>query len=176
MIEEYKVFKITRNSTWEISNLGNVRVNGIVKDHLCDVKGYYRFCGEYQVHRAVAELFIDNPDNKKYVDHIDGNKHNNRIDNLRWVTASENNMNPIWRQRQSESQKLHYLVFGSKLKGIKLTKEHINNISKSHIGLKHNQEWCNEQSKRMTGNNNPMYGRRKIWNENHTDYKWIKIY
>ena len=93
MIEEYKVFKINRNSTWEISNLGNVRVNGIVKDHLCDIKGYYRFCGEYQVHRAVAELFIDNPDNKKYVDHIDANTHNNRVDNLRWVTASENNQN-----------------------------------------------------------------------------------
>lgn len=42
------------------------------------------------IHRVVAEAFIPNPDNKPEVDHIDGNKHNNNADNLRWVTRSEN--------------------------------------------------------------------------------------
>ncbi len=43
-----------------------------------------------QAHRIVACLFINNLDNKKYVNHIDGNKLNNDISNLEWVTCSEN--------------------------------------------------------------------------------------
>lgn len=42
------------------------------------------------VHRLVALAFIPNPDNKPYVDHIDRNRSNNCIDNLQWVTPSEN--------------------------------------------------------------------------------------
>lgn len=43
------------------------------------------------IHRLVAEAFIPNPENKATVDHIDGNRKNNSIDNLRWATYSENN-------------------------------------------------------------------------------------
>ena len=47
----------------------------------------------YQVHQLVARAFIPNPDNKPMVDHIDRNKHNNHISNLRWATGSENQHN-----------------------------------------------------------------------------------
>lgn len=48
-----------------------------------------KFKKEY-IHRLVAKYFIENPDNKKEVNHKDGNKSNNNMDNLEWVTPSEN--------------------------------------------------------------------------------------
>ena len=46
------------------------------------------------LHRIIAKAFIPNPDNKPQVDHINGDRTDCRIDNLRWVTPSENNSNP----------------------------------------------------------------------------------
>jgi hypothetical protein len=42
------------------------------------------------IHRLVAELYIPNPENKRTVNHIDGNKHNNALSNLEWNTDGEN--------------------------------------------------------------------------------------
>ena len=45
---------------------------------------------KYYSHRLIAETFIENPQNLKEVDHIDGNKQNNSTTNLRWVDRKEN--------------------------------------------------------------------------------------
>jgi hypothetical protein len=44
----------------------------------------------FTVHRLVATAWIPNPDNKEQINHIDGNKANNSIDNLEWCTSSQN--------------------------------------------------------------------------------------
>lgn len=58
--------------------------------------GYYAVASnhlpEKYVHRIVATAFVhnDDPETKRIVDHIDGNKHNNHYTNLQWITQSEN--------------------------------------------------------------------------------------
>ena len=63
-----------------ISNRGYLRI-GLNKDKVIKTVG---------VHRLVAEAFIPNPDNLPQVDHIDGNKLNNTVENLQWISPSDN--------------------------------------------------------------------------------------
>lgn len=57
------------------------------------------------LHRLIAIAFIPNPKNLPYIDHIDTNRLNNSIDNLRWCTPKENSNNPLSILHQSEASK-----------------------------------------------------------------------
>lgn len=56
-----------------------------------DLKWKNKRCSKSQ-HRLIAEAFIPNPNNYEYVHHINNNRLDNRIENLKWVTPSENNL------------------------------------------------------------------------------------
>ena len=82
---------------YEVSNLGRIRRGERIKKPHIDHGGYLTVqlskhskmkC--LKVHRIVALAFIQNPENKRTVNHIDGNKQNNCVENLEWATHSEN--------------------------------------------------------------------------------------
>jgi hypothetical protein len=103
-MEEYKI--ITTFPNYSISNLGNCKnnkTNRILKNRPMKI-GYFQvqlFNDEtrggngqnHYIHRLVALYFIENPNNKTDVDHKNGNKSDHSIENLRWVSKSENMRN-----------------------------------------------------------------------------------
>ena len=104
-----KILKLSANKKGYLS--ANLYKNGKMKN--------------IQVHRLVAQAFLPNPSNKLYVNHIDGNKCNNRVDNLEWVTPSEN-------LHHAYSTKLRTPTRGERNRQCKLTTKDIEWI-KTHV-------------------------------------------
>lgn len=99
---------------YQVSDRGNVRniKTGKTLKKAVDAFGYEHVVlttddGDRKikfVHRLVAEAFLDNKGKKRTIDHIDGDKRNNDLSNLRWATYSENSLyyvekNPVTQKR-----------------------------------------------------------------------------
>lgn len=118
------------------------------------------------VHRLICETFIDNPKNKPQVNHKNGNKDDNRIENLEWVTSKENH------------------IHRSKVLGIKSTKEHMTKMINIATEINKKPVRCIETgvvydcgasaAKHIGGNpgnlNNALRGRAKTYCGFHWEY------
>lgn len=90
-IDGYNNYSISKNGEIRNDKTGKIKTPVINSRGYCNVDLYSN--GERRkerIHRLVAKTFIPNPDNKLQVNHIDGDKTNNNVNNLEWCTASEN--------------------------------------------------------------------------------------
>ena len=163
MEEVWKIYKVTKCSNkyrkagvYEVSNFGRVRHNSILLDTSNNL-GYERV-GGFKVHRAVAELFIPNHDNKPFIDHIDTNPSNNHVNNLRWCTQKENCNNPLTRQHMSRGAKTR-----------KYSPEHHIIQSEAQKIAQNRPDVKKKKSDSLKGKNKgkpcPTKGKHKVWND-----------
>lgn len=91
---------------YEVSKTGNIRKKAIPpRQHHWSIKctmnttGYLtitRNHKKYLIHRLIATAFIPNPQNKPFINHLNGVRNDNRIENLEWCTAGENNHHSMY--------------------------------------------------------------------------------
>ena len=157
------------NGVYQISNLGRLKSKERIVNHpkgkcllkekyLSEVKnkkGYIEFQITYdsrhysrKAHRLVAIAFIPNPENKPQVNHIDGDKTNNSVENLEWCTNSENQIHAIKTGLKRTMKILQFDLNGNFIKDWKSASEaeKITGINYRHI-----LEVCNGKKKTYKG-------------------------
>lgn len=72
----------------------------------------------YRVHRLVAMTYIPNPEGKEEVDHINGNRKDNRVENLRWVSSAENKANAQFKGSKKIRTKVRCVETGEVFKSM----------------------------------------------------------
>lgn len=124
---------------YEISNTGKLRNSRNKKEVTLhkNKRGYLMYCGTlgqrrknicFRIHKCVAEVFVLNPENKPFVNHIDGDKQNNFVENLEWCTNQENIIH-AWETGLMKVEKM----FGNPNKKLKLTPQDVAYIRENYI-------------------------------------------
>ncbi|KAA6376224.1 MAG: hypothetical protein EZS28_028249 [Streblomastix strix] len=110
---EGQFVKLVADNEFEINDVYPHQIRRIDNQEIkepYEANGYYVIClnaKRYQLHRLIAQNFIDNPDNLNEVDHVNRDKSDYHIDNLRWITHSDNLRN------KSSSNNIDYVYVDS---------------------------------------------------------------
>ncbi len=135
----------------------------ILKGHV-DTKGYIQV--EFKrnrrrhiiaLHRLIALAFIPNPENKPQINHINGNKTDNRIENLEWCTGSEN-------VRHAWNNRLNHALHGEQHPNAKLTNEQAKWV-KEHYIPRDKEYGVNAMARKFNVSTTPIYNilKKKGW-------------
>ena len=131
---------------YQVSNIGRVRNcnTGRILKGCVNIHGYSNvvLCQNgkkhnYKIHRLVAREFLDNPNNKKCVDHINHDRTDNHVWNLRWCTHSDNNRNVT---KQQNTSSMYLGVSWHKLKNKWICRVRDENSKLKHLGYFENEK------------------------------------
>tara|TARA_R110001632_G_scaffold40067_2_gene100164 strand:+ start:119 stop:586 length:468 start_codon:yes stop_codon:yes gene_type:complete len=110
-IENYENYKIFENGNVINTKSGRIKKSCITND------GYLRIslckngkCKHYLIHRLLGLAYIPNPENKECIDHINRDRLDNRLENLRWATRLENSHNTGLRFDNTSGEKNIYKI------------------------------------------------------------------
>ena len=140
-MKEYLYFKVYRNGKIETIDNSPIKIMNVKKNEY--LYFWYKH-KRYRIHRLVAEAFIPNPENKRDVNHINANKHDNRVENLEWLTHSENMKHAykIGLNRISEKQSEAIKKANTKYKkGKPLSEEHKKKLGEALTRRNKDKEW-----------------------------------
>lgn len=143
---------------YQVSNYGRIKRNEKILKPILSRNGYLHIflyskgkSKQFLVHRVVANTFIENKNNLKEINHKDGNKQNNIIDNLEWCTRKENVHHFLNSNKLNETKSKAVVQYD--LKGNKINEyESIRKASKMTKIEAHNIIYCCKGQKATASN------------------------
>lgn len=163
---------------YKVSNRGRVRKGERLKTPRVDHGGYLTVClfkhskqKHMKVHRLVALAFIPNPENKKTVNHKDGNKANNCVYNLEWATQSENiiHANKTGLRVVTDAQRMAASVNGRKTCDRNRVRKAVFCVKE---GIRREYESAHEAARAVSGVPSPIIACCKGKKKQYKGYEW----